>query len=129
VLKNCLTQKSSIGKYFHSICLPGVSLDYLEIDMNKEFTGSKTKETFYIKLKTDLEQKARYCFLKVKFVNGENIGYDLIEDSTEYAIQESILDQNSSTYLILFRSVENFTISYVAAKNGVYKEIFLLALE
>jgi hypothetical protein len=112
---------------FFSICLPTLSLDYLEISFTKSFSDSKEEKSYYLKLTTDTNQRPRYCFLTAKYNDEKIVGYSFIVDPTESAFYDSILSQKVATYLIHCKSVKKSTIKYIAAESSHHKEIDLLS--
>lgn len=89
--------------------------------MDTNFTVNEEEESYYIKLVTDVEQNPRHCFFTARITDSKITGYTLIDNPTEAAFQESVFNDEVSTYYILCKSVKKLCFNYIGAEDGYHK--------
>lgn len=86
--------------------------------MDEGFFDISKSEVYYIKLITDVESKVRYCRVLVEYNRYERVaGYSVLKDVAESDFQESVVNPKMSSCLIYYKSVDQFSIVYIAAED------------
>lgn len=111
----------TIGEKLSSLMtfLPNRSFKSLEIILDKTSLYQRNMKACFIRLVTELEENDRYFFLRVI----GSTSYEVIEDLTESDFEGSISDPTSLHWQICCKSVEKFTIKYIASNTGNLQRI------
>lgn len=87
--------------------------------MDEKFFDISKSEVYYIKLVTDVESKARYCRVTVKYNRYKDVvGYSVLKDVAESDFQEIFVNPKMSSCLIYCKSVNQLRVKYIAAEDG-----------